>query len=530
MSGTRRLGGEAALDAAGGYRTPAVGVLLAAALGVLVVTFARWGPDWPAQEFRGWIAVHDGLSVFTTRWYSGAALPGYSVLYPVLAAVLSPALLGIAACVLTTWAAADFAKRLTRPRATVFEIAIAVATAQNLLIGQIPFLIGTAFAALAIRALFRQRHPALVATASLLAALASPLAGGFVVLLLPSLAMRTGWRRSLALLPAATGAVVAALVGGASGPFPFPWQVFVATLAFCGAVPVLTRRDRAMIVFAMSYALAAIAVFVVPNAVGGNIERLAKLIALPLACYFVPASINVKRVGTVLVAVATAVLPSVAFFSSFAQSAGDPSRNEQFYAGLVRYLHHSGDLTGRLEVPFTRDHWEAYFVARQYPIARGWERQSDLEYNAVLYHPLTSSRYRRWLSDNAVSLVALPNVPMDAGGQAEATLLSRPPHYLVPVWQNANWQVWRVRHPTPLVTGARLVDEDSSSLRLRFASAGSATVRIRASDLWQTQTAGACVSSTPTGWLVIRARSAGIVDAAARLNSTVLTGASRCRA
>ena len=38
-------------------------VALTGGLGLSVIVAARWGPDWPAQEFRAWIAAHDGLSV-----------------------------------------------------------------------------------------------------------------------------------------------------------------------------------------------------------------------------------------------------------------------------------------------------------------------------------------------------------------------------------------------------------------------------------------------------------------------------------
>ena len=68
-----------------------------AALSVVIVSVARWGPDWPAQEFRAWIAGHDGLSVWTSRWYGGSALPGYSVMYPLVTAVFSNAVVA-AAC------------------------------------------------------------------------------------------------------------------------------------------------------------------------------------------------------------------------------------------------------------------------------------------------------------------------------------------------------------------------------------------------------------------------------------------------
>jgi hypothetical protein len=498
-----------------------------AALSLLIGSVARWGPDWPAQEFRAWVAGHDGLSVFTTRWYGGSPLPGYSVLYPLLAGTVGAGVVGVASCVVATWAATGLAPA-GRVRAIVFGVAVAVCTTQNLLIGQVPFLMGAAFGVLAFRAVLAGRHPALIAVLALLASLSSPLAGGFVLLVAPAVAVHTGWRRVLPLAAAAAGSGVAAIVGGASGPFPCPWQTFFGVAAFCVAVVVFTPRHRGMRMFAVCYLLAAVGAFVEPNPIGGNIARLGKMIAVPLACYFLSTSDPWARLRTAFVAAAAFVWPAIAFATSMSNGAVDPSRNQQFYSGLVTYLDgHSG--SGRLEIPFTREHWESYFVARHFPIARGWERQSDLQYNSVLYHPLNANTYRAWLDDNAIGLVALPRAPIDYGGKAEAALLKDAPGYLVPVWQDAHWQVWRVAHPTPIVTGAgQLADQDPSSLRLQFRDAGSAVVRIHASSLWLTDTAGSCVGATPQGWLLVRTDHPGAVVLRARLNATLLTGAETC--
>jgi hypothetical protein len=184
----------------------------------------------------------------------------------------------------------------------------------------------------------------------------------------------------------------------------------------------------------------------------------------------------------------------------------------------------------RVEIPFTREHWESYFVARSYPIARGWERQSDLQYNAVLYRPLTAQRYRRWLDDNAITLVALPHASMDTGGRAEAMLLRTPPSYLRPVWHDAHWRVWRVMHATPLVTGAAtLVRQQEDALTLRFDAAGAAVVRVRSSALWVPARPGSCVTATAQGWLRVTARKPGVVRLNARLNGDLLTGPDGCR-
>lgn len=509
----------------------AVGV---AVVSVAIAWLARLGPDWPAQEFRAWIADHDGLSVLTTRWYGGSALPGYSVLYPVITAafpnaVVAAALVGVVSCVAATWAAFAFSPASGTVRSVTYGLAVAVSVCENLLIGQIPFLLGAAFGLGAVTLVIRRRAWAGAALLACLASLASPLAGVFVILVAPAIAVTTGWRKALPLSAAVTGTGVALVGGGASGPFPFPWQTFLGVVGFCVAVWFVGRgRGRAIQTFALCYLGFALLTFAVPNPIGGNAARLAKIIAVPLACLLLRTRTQWPRAVVVVLASAAVAWPGVAFVSSAATGAADPARQPSFYSGLLRFLR-AQPAGGRLEIPFTDGHWESYFVARRYPIARGWERQSDLEYNSVLYAPLTAARYHSWLMHNAITLVALPRAPLDTGGRAEAALLKRPPRYLVPVWHDANWRVWRVVHPTPLVTGAaRLTDEDPSSLALRFARPGVAIVHLHASPLWTDQTSGSCVKPTPKGWLAVRSNHSGTVDLAAMITSHLITGSSSC--
>ena len=71
--------------------------LVAAGLATVVVLLARWGPDWPAQQFRAGLASHVGLHVWNDRWYGGQPLPGYSVLYPLIASLIGAQLTGLLA-------------------------------------------------------------------------------------------------------------------------------------------------------------------------------------------------------------------------------------------------------------------------------------------------------------------------------------------------------------------------------------------------------------------------------------------------
>jgi hypothetical protein len=299
---------------------------------------------------------------------------------------------------------------------------------------------------------------------------------------------------------------------------------------FCALIPALVRTDaRALRWFAVCYLLAALAAFVVANPVGGNVARVGKLIALPLAVRFLPFDRTVaRRVLAVCAAGAAVVWPSIAFTASIARGAADPSQRPAYYQGLLGFLRTQNATDGRVEVPMLREHWEALWVARAFPLARGWERQSDMLYNGVLYDPLTPAAYHRWLADNAVTLVALADAPIDYGGRAEARLLARPPSYLRPVWHDRHWRVWQVLGTRPLVSGAATITASTSaSLSLRFSRPGTALVRIHANPLWHITFGAGCLGSDD-GWLVASAARPGPMSIEAEPNDQLMTGSRAC--
>lgn len=527
-------------------------VVLTAGLGLAVIVAARWGPDWPAQEFRAWIAAHDGLSVWTNRWYGGTPLPGYSVLYPLIAGFIGAGATGLLSVVALVWVGMGVAPR-SPARAILFGLASAVVVCELLLVGQIPYLLGAVFGLLAVRQVLDGGHWMVVAVLAMLSSLASPLPGAFVILCAPALVVATSWRRAAPLLAAAIGSLVALVVGGADGPFPCQWQSLVSILAFCliaalAALPVVPNRrparrvadssapdegssgTRALPVFALTYALAALVIFFVPNPIGGNIERLGRLIAVPMVFRFVSLHGWWRRLHAAAATVLALAWTQLPMTTVIGRGQPDPSQHAVYFAGLNGFLASQDATAGRLEIPFTREHWETLWVAQHFPLARGWERQLDLGYNRTLYQSVLSpTDYRRWLDDNAVALVALPTVPIGYGGRAEAALLQHPPSYLHVVWRDTNWTVWRVRGATHLVTGpARLTSLGSASLTLRFASAGTALVRITASRLWAVDAGAACIDAASTRWLRVVAQHAGTVRLAARINLQLLTGADGC--
>ena len=498
-------------------------VVAAVALAAAIAFWARWGPDWPAQEFRAWTAAHYGLTAWTNFWYSGQALPGYSLVYPAISSVLGAELTGVLAVAVTSLAAMRLApesRRLVPP----YGLSVALVLASDLLIGQVPFLLGAAAGSWALVCL-RANRPRLAFVLAVACSVASPLAGVFLVLVIPTFAVIVGLRAALPLLGALAGVGASVIVDGAGGPFPFALLVAVWSLLFCIATFALTRRDeRAVRVFIATFFVVSLLAYVIPNPIGGNIARLGQFVALPLIWHLVP-RLRVRNIAVIaLLVCSSAVWTAWPAISSIARGAADPSSSRTYYTGLLRFLSTQDPRKGRLEVVFTREHWESLFVAQAFPIARGWERQTDLGVNNVLYHEaLNAMSYHTWLDDNAVSLVALPDAPIDYAGQAEQRLLRNPPTYLEPVWHDGHWQVWRVLHAQPLASGAATMRSlGPASFVLHFAAAGEAVVRIRDSELWSITSGKACVSTQHSGWIKVETRKAGDVTLRAQLRWDVL--------
>ena len=96
------------------------------------------------------------------------------------------------------------------------------------------------------------------------------------------------------------------------------------------------------------------------------------------------------------------------------RSANDPSMSVSYYEPLLAFLGRQSGPPFRVEIPFTKFHWEAYDVAPRFPLARGWERQLDIKYNHLFYGgALTPATYEAWLHKLAVRFVAVSDAQLD---------------------------------------------------------------------------------------------------------------------
>src|SRR4051794_4414649 len=500
--------------------------LLPAAVCAVVVAIGQRGPDLPAQAYRVSLIRHHGLVIFDSHWYGGHSLPGYSLIFPLPAALLGSPLVGALPCIAAT---AAFPRLLRGQESTGYDVAgvwFAVVGVGDPVVGRLPFALGLAFGIGALAAA-RERRPTRVLVLSLLCGASSPLSAAFLLLVAAAWLPTAGWRRTAPFAAAGVGIAVAALFGE-GGSFPFPWTTLLLALAFVAAGLLFVPRDSVVVRRALVlYGAACVLAFFVPNPVGGNMIRLGAVVAGPLAAYEL-----VRRGRTALLALLA--LPLLAWQlapvpASFAASQGNASARAHYYTGLLAYLTSQTGSQGRIEVPLTQGRWETDYLAASVPLARGWERQLDISHNELLYDvDLSASAYHQWLLDNGVRWVALPDVPLAPSETGEAALLQRahPPAYLQPAWQDAHWKLWQVRDARPLATGpVRLVTFGVSRIDLQMLRPGAAVVLVRWTRFWRVVTGEACVSPTPEGWTQVTARRPGPVTLSAQVGLSALAGA-----
>ncbi len=122
-----------------------------------------------------------------------------------------------------------------------------------------------------------------------------------------------------------------------------------------------------------------------------------------------------------------------------------------------------------------RSHREASALAPYVNLARGWNRQADMERNPLFYDDtLNSANYHEWLQRWAVHYVVLPKGEPDGdGGERERRLVQRGMPYLRQIWGDANWQLFSVTDPTPLADPPAVVDRaEQGELTIEVKKAG----------------------------------------------------------
>ncbi|OPC80740.1 hypothetical protein B4N89_07020 [Embleya scabrispora] len=496
-------------------------VITLALVGLLTVLGIN-GADWPAQIFRAWLVRDHGAVLWNNQWYGGHLLPGYSVITPVLAGGIGTRLLTAISCVAAAWAFSrlrlgrgDLARR-------VGSCWFAVIVSIEYLIGRTPFVLGVAAGLMAILAA-RTGHRAWAAVAAGFCGLASPLAAAFLLMIaLAWVPSERVWATRFSLSPAVLGLVMSLVFPG-GGDFAFPLWRFAAILGFAGVgLALLPRTEVSARRFLWLYALSSTVLFLIPSAVGGNVARLGELCAGPLMAV-VLLSLGRRRLVVLL------AVPLLAWqFSSAGKAVAfnnqdSTGKNSAYYVGMLDFLERANLPVGRIEIPFTRGHWETVYVAEHMPLARGWERQLDRAHNSVLYGPgLDEAQYHAWVRETGVRFIALPDVPLDPSAKREAEILRAGADWLVPVWSDPHWVIWEVADPVPLLDGpGQLVDITPSGFTLLAQQAGTFTVRIHRTSWFVANKPNTSIGETEDGWTEVTVTEPGEVTITAKASAVL---------
>ncbi len=547
--------------------------LVTAAVGVAVwLIVDPRTPDLAGQVYRANLFREAGFVVWDGRWYGGHDMPGYSLLFPPLGALLGVRAVGAAAVLASAALFEGVVVAAYGARARWAAAWFAVAALGDVWSGRVTFALGVSVALGAVLALTRGRVLAAGILAGLCAA-CSPVAGVLLALagLTHSLTVRSP--RSLIVLGAPPAVVVAALAAlfPEGGWEPYPLLSFLASAAaMVGFLWALPAQRRLAWTGGVVYLAACVACVAVHTPMGANVERYGVLLAGPLLlCELLardrggraPADPALAEVAGGTAAEGARVLPgwrlrspalggrlSVAAAAALlgigvwtvwgpvretAAVAGNLSTSAAYYVPVERFVATHGGPLVRVEVPFTRGHWEAAWLAQRVSLARGWEKQLDERYDGVLLsRTLTAARYRVWLDQNAVRYVALPDAPLDPSSAVEGRLIEAGLPFLREVWRTRHWRIYAVLDPTPLAQGPGVLSgmgHDWFSLRAR--TGGSFLVRVRYTRYWTVTAGAACVGRARGGWTEVSAARAGGVSVAARfsLGRALGLGGSSCR-
>lgn len=468
--------------------------ILAAAVHILwFFFFANSGGDIAAQDAWAEFVGRHPDSAYNLAWYGGMHPVSYSVVSPYLMSVL-----GVRSTMMVagTVSAALTALILVRVRAVRNPVACSLAGVFaflcNALSGRVTFGLGVMFALGAVAAVFcwphrwrRKRWLKAVAAAPLagLATAASPVAGLFLGVVAAALFLNKRRPGAYAL-----GLAPAAVVGISSWLFPFsgtqPMSVGTASLPFVFSVFVflLVPRDwRTVRAAAAVYGVGVLLTWVVDSQIGSNVSRFAMIVAGVVLLAALPWT-NPRTVRWYALVVAFLGLNVWIGFKGvddIVRTAPTASWTREL-APLVNQLQRAGAEKGRVEVVPARSHREASALAPYVNLARGWNRQADMERNPLFYDDtLSAGNYRGWLDRWAVHFVVLPKGKPDSGAKTEAELVQRGQPYLRQVWGDSNWQLFAVEDPMPLADPPATVDRaGAGELRIHVKSAGRVLIRI----------------------------------------------------
>ncbi|MFE7430755.1 MFS transporter [Streptomyces sp. NPDC057545] len=456
--------------------------------------FANSGGDLAAQDaWAEFVGRHPGTA-YNLAWYGGMHPVSYSVVSPYVMSVLG---VRTTMMVAGTVSAGLTALVLVRVRAVRNPLACSFAGVFayvcNAVSGRVTFGLGMMFAVGAVAAVFcwphrwRHRRWAKAAVAVPLAGLAtagSPVAGLFLGMVAAALFLnkRRPGAYALGLAPVAVVAV-SALLFPFSGTQPMSLATLSLPFLFAVLVFVLVPRDwKTVRTVAAVYAVGTLLTYVFDSQIGSNITRMAMLFAGVVLLAALPYTAPRSRRWYALVLAFVGMNFWIGFKSvdDVVRTAPAASWTREL-APLVHQLQEVGAERGRVEVVPASSHREASALAPYVNLARGWNRQADMERNPLFYDDtLNSANYRQWLDRWAVHYVVLPKgTPDSSGAVQEAELVDAGLPYLKRVWSDANWRLFEVDDPVPLADPPATVERAAAEeLTIRVKTPGRILIRV----------------------------------------------------
>jgi hypothetical protein len=487
--------------------------LIAVAIAVFA-WFVGWrGSDLSAQLFRVALFRKYGMTLWNPQWYGGHFTLSYSILYPPVAATLGLAVSTALSAGGAAWCFARLAWGWFGAKARAGTLLFAVGTGSQIAIGQLPFLMGEAFALAACLAASRRRWLLGMAFAAS-ASLTSPLVGAFLLLVIVtwSISGHSDRRRMVLLAVAALMPMGAtSLLFPGTGTFPYPSHDARLELAMVALLIVaVPRRHRALRAGGIVYLAAMAASYFVSSPVGGNISRLGESVALPLAtCVLWPA----RRARFALIVIPMLLWQWTPAWPAITSQGEQPSTHAGYYEPLMAFFAAQPSPPTRVEVVPTKGHYEVAYVAPSLSLARGWERQVDTAENPLFYRAgaLDAASLRSWLLDTGAQYVALPDAPLDFAAVDEGRLVREGVPGLTPVWRNEHWRVFAVDGSTGVVEGpAVLKDVTGDEVDLLVTAAGTIRLRFRYNRNWTVEPEPACFGPDGSGWIIFGASEPGL--------------------
>ena len=494
-----------------------ISVLVTAAGAIVWVTvFPRVGTDLSAALARaGWARDYPG-SAYLFSWYGGIHPASYSLLAPYLLAAIGTRLAMASAAVVSAGLLTVLLARQGCPGRAWRRCGWPLPCGPSCRPAGPPSPWPWPPAAGCVvvagggpRGWARLSAAAGLATAS---GLISPVAALFLGVVAAAFACTGRWREGLAVGVGAGLPLAAMGVFSDGGVQPNGVQSWLPPLlAAAGVVALLPRRWRLVRTGALIYGLGVILSWALPTPVGSNVGRLGELLVGPL----------LAGMASGLPRWLLAAGLAAAGWWQVAQPAVDLAHgNAVAYApqtaALVRELRGIHADTARVEAVPQYGHWESQELAPVVLLARGWERQVDVERNPLFYGgTLTPAAYHGWLRYNAVRYVAISAASPDFAAVAEAEVVREGQPWLVPVWHDAFWRLYRVTGTLPLASPpGTVIASTPAGITLRVSRAGTTIVRVRWS-AWLRST-GSAVPARHGEWTSLTARRPGIYTLSAR--------------